>query len=48
MSGVFDSHGLRIFGATMTAIVIVVWIAVLATMIRCLKEKKLLYPKDNS
>ena len=47
MGDIFDSHGLRVFGAAMTALLIVVWVAIFATMLRCVKEKKLLYPQRN-
>ena len=48
MSEIFDSRGLQIAGAVMTAALIIVWIAIFITMLRCLKQKKLLWPKDNT
>ncbi|KAI1471008.1 voltage-dependent anion channel-domain-containing protein [Daldinia caldariorum] len=40
------SPGLRIAGCVMAAVLIVVWILVFTTMIRCLWNRKLLWPKD--
>ena len=48
MSVIFDSRGLQIAGAVMAAALIVVWIIVFLTMLTCLKQKKLLYPKDTT
>ncbi|KAI1798976.1 voltage-dependent anion channel-domain-containing protein [Daldinia bambusicola] len=42
----FGSTGLRITGCVMAALLIVVWILVFATMIRCLWNRELLWPKD--
>ncbi|KAF6819972.1 c4-dicarboxylate transporter malic acid transporter [Colletotrichum sojae] len=43
---VFQNTGLQIFGCVMAAGLIVVWIGVFVTMIRCLYKKELLWPKD--
>ncbi|KAF7546184.1 hypothetical protein G7046_g9377 [Stylonectria norvegica] len=48
MGNVFDSEGIKIFGAVMTVALVIVWIGVFCTMIYCLKEKKLLWPKDDT
>lgn len=48
MSEIFDSRGLQIAGAVMAAALIIVWIIIFITMLRCLKQKKLLWPKDNT
>lgn len=48
MGEIFDSRGLQIAGSVMTAILIIVWIVVFITMLHCLKQKKLLWPKDNT
>ncbi|OHW91467.1 c4-dicarboxylate transporter malic acid transporter [Colletotrichum incanum] len=43
---VFQNNGLQIFGCVMAACLIVVWIVVFVTMIRCLYQRELLWPKD--
>lgn len=47
MGDVFQSRGLQIFGCGMTVALIIVWIGVFATMVHCLRTKKLLWPKDS-
>lgn len=44
----FQSKGLQIFGAVMTVALILVWILVFITMLRCLKQRKLLWPKEDT
>ncbi|KAK7753842.1 hypothetical protein SLS62_004208 [Diatrype stigma] len=41
-----DSAGLRIFGCVMAACLILVWLLVFVTMIRCLWRRQLLWPKE--
>ncbi|KAH7040221.1 voltage-dependent anion channel-domain-containing protein [Microdochium trichocladiopsis] len=43
-----DSPGFRVFGCVMAACLVVVWIAVFATMIHCLVKKQLLWPEQAS
>ncbi|GKT56976.1 C4-dicarboxylate transporter malic acid transporter [Colletotrichum tofieldiae] len=43
---VFQNNGLQIFGCVMAACLIVVWIIVFVTMIQCLYQRELLWPKD--
>lgn len=40
------SAGLRVFGCVMAACLVVVWALVFATMIRCLLNRQLLWPKE--
>jgi tellurite resistance protein TehA-like permease len=42
---VFDNQGLHIFGCFMAAALIIVWTFVFITMLRCLKNKELLWPR---
>lgn len=46
MGDIFESKGIQLFGGIMTVALIVVWIGVFATMIHCLRTRKLLWPKD--
>ncbi|KAK5997127.1 Malic acid transport-like protein [Cladobotryum mycophilum] len=48
MGNILESPGIQLFGCIMTIILIIVWIGVFITMIRCLKERKLLWPKSNA
>ncbi|KAJ6441931.1 c4-dicarboxylate transporter [Purpureocillium lavendulum] len=48
MGKIFQSKGLRLFGSIMTIVLIVVWVGVFVTMMRCLRTRKLLWPKDNT
>ncbi|KAH7310658.1 voltage-dependent anion channel-domain-containing protein [Stachybotrys elegans] len=45
MGEIFDSQGIRIFGSVMAAALVFVWACIFATMIRCFKNRKLLWPK---
>lgn len=42
-----ESPGFRIFGCSMAASLVVVWVAVFATMIKCLVKKELLWPEPD-
>ncbi|KAI0384761.1 voltage-dependent anion channel-domain-containing protein [Hypomontagnella monticulosa] len=46
LAAAVGSEGLRITGCVMAAVLIVVWILVFATMIRCLWNRQLLWPKE--
>lgn len=48
MGEIFESRGIQILGSVMTAALIIVWIVVFLTMLKSLKQKKLLWPKDSS
>uniref|UniRef100_L2G403 C4-dicarboxylate transporter n=1 Tax=Colletotrichum fructicola (strain Nara gc5) TaxID=1213859 RepID=L2G403_COLFN len=43
---VFQNSGLQIFACVMAAGLIVVWVVVFVTMVRCLYKRELLWPKD--
>lgn len=43
-----NSDGLKIFGCVLAACLVVVWIAIFATMLKCLWKKQLLWPKELS
>ncbi|KAF4984669.1 hypothetical protein FZEAL_185 [Fusarium zealandicum] len=47
MGTIFHSDGLHIFACVMTVAIVIVWIGVFARMVWGLKEKKLLWPKDD-
>ncbi|KAK4455711.1 malic acid transport protein [Podospora aff. communis PSN243] len=42
----FESNGLKIFGAALAACIVLVWIFVFSSMIRCLWRRQLLWPVD--
>jgi len=42
-----ESPGFRIFGCSMAASLVVVWVAVFATMIKCLVKRELLWPETD-
>jgi tellurite resistance protein TehA-like permease len=44
----FDSTALQIFGTAMAACLVLVWVGVFIAMIRCLRRKELLWPKEAS
>ncbi|KAI0007008.1 voltage-dependent anion channel-domain-containing protein [Xylariaceae sp. FL0662B] len=46
LGSALDSAGLRIFGCVMAAALIVVWSLIFVTMIRCLWNRQLLWPKE--
>ena len=46
LSKALNSSGLRIFGCVMAACLILVWLLVFVTMIRCLWKRQLLWPKE--
>ncbi|KFH41611.1 Malic acid transport protein-like protein [Hapsidospora chrysogenum ATCC 11550] len=45
---IFQNRGMHIATSVMAAAIIVVWIAVFLTMLRCLKNKTLLWPKNDT
>lgn len=48
IGGIFKSKGLDIFASVMTAFLVIVWAYVFITMLRGLKRRKLMWPKNNS
>ncbi|OTB04106.1 hypothetical protein M426DRAFT_321204 [Hypoxylon sp. CI-4A] len=46
LAGALGSNGLQICGCVMAALLIVVWLLVFATMLRCLWKRELLWPKE--
>lgn len=46
MGDVFNNEGIHLFSAVMTIGLVVVWIVVFVTMVRCLRTRKLLWPQD--
>ncbi|PKS09724.1 hypothetical protein jhhlp_004345 [Lomentospora prolificans] len=42
-----SNEGLKIFGCVMAGVLLVVWLFVFVTMLRCLKNRELLWPKDD-
>ncbi|QYT01349.1 hypothetical protein H0G86_008392 [Trichoderma simmonsii] len=48
MGNIFESRGLQLFGCAMTIALVIAWIAIFATMVACIKQKKLLWPKSKS
>lgn len=48
IGSIFDSKGVQLFGSVMTACLIIVWIIVFITMIHRLRNRKLLWPKDDA
>ncbi|GAB0133830.1 hypothetical protein EsDP_00002224 [Epichloe bromicola] len=46
MGDVFNNEGIHLFSAVMTIGLVVVWIVVFVTMVRCLRTRKLLWPPD--
>ncbi|KAM0250910.1 hypothetical protein ACHAQJ_008445 [Trichoderma viride] len=48
MGNIFESRGLQLFGCAMTIALIIVWITIFLTMLICLKQRKLLWPKNNA
>lgn len=44
LASALDSSGLRILGCTMAVCLIIVWVLVFATMIKCLVKRQLLWP----
>lgn len=46
LAAALGSEGLRITGCVMAAGLIVVWLLVFATMLRCLWNRQLLWPKE--
>jgi tellurite resistance protein TehA-like permease len=47
MGQLFDNRGLQILACVLTALLILVWIIVFVTMVRCLKRRELLWPKND-
>jgi tellurite resistance protein TehA-like permease len=43
-----ETPGLQLFGSIMAAGLVIVWILIFIAMLRCLKQKGLLWPKDAS
>ncbi|KAL7795278.1 voltage-dependent anion channel domain-containing protein [Trichoderma ceciliae] len=48
MGSVFENRGLQLFGCAMTIALIIVWTCIFLTMITCIKQRKLLWPKSKS
>jgi hypothetical protein len=46
MGNIFHSDGLHIFACVMTIAIVIVWAVVFGRMVWCLKEKRLLWPKN--
>ncbi|KAL7937510.1 voltage-dependent anion channel domain-containing protein [Trichoderma chlorosporum] len=46
MGNIFESRGLQLFGCAMTIALIMTWVTIFATMIACIKQRKLLWPKS--
>jgi tellurite resistance protein TehA-like permease len=44
---ILNSEGLKIFGCVMAGVLLVVWLGVFITMLRCLRNRELLWPKDD-
>lgn len=44
---ILSSEGLKIFGTVMAGVLLVVWLMIFFTMLRCLKRRELLWPKDD-
>ncbi|PTB79192.1 hypothetical protein M440DRAFT_1327620 [Trichoderma longibrachiatum ATCC 18648] len=45
MGNIFESRGLQLFGCAMTIALVIAWVSIFATMIVCIRKKKLLWPK---
>ncbi|EEU46312.1 uncharacterized protein NECHADRAFT_78786 [Fusarium vanettenii 77-13-4] len=48
MGNIFHSDGLHIFACVMTIAIVIVWAVVFGRMVWCLKEKRLLWPKNET
>ncbi|KAH6610251.1 hypothetical protein Trco_000271 [Trichoderma cornu-damae] len=48
MGNIFENRGLQLFGCAMTIALIIVWVIIFLTMLTCLKQRKLLWPKSNA
>ncbi|KAL7922954.1 voltage-dependent anion channel domain-containing protein [Trichoderma austrokoningii] len=48
MGNIFENRGLQLFGCAMTIALIIIWIIIFLTMLMCLKQRKLLWPKSKS
>ncbi|KAI1084734.1 voltage-dependent anion channel-domain-containing protein [Whalleya microplaca] len=46
LGAALGSSGLRVFGCVMAAALVVVWVLVFATMVRCLWNRTLLWPRE--
>ncbi|UKZ54773.1 hypothetical protein TrVGV298_008586 [Trichoderma virens] len=48
MGNIFESRGLQLCGCAMTIALVIAWVSIFATMITCIKQRKLLWPKSKS
>ncbi|ETS06613.1 hypothetical protein M419DRAFT_68750 [Trichoderma reesei RUT C-30] len=48
MGTIFESRGLQLFGCAMTIALVIAWVSIFATMIVCIRQKKLLWPKTKA
>ncbi|KAL6871177.1 voltage-dependent anion channel domain-containing protein [Trichoderma novae-zelandiae] len=48
MGSIFENRGLQLFGCAMTIALVIAWVSIFATMIVCIKKRKLLWPKSKS
>ncbi|KAK1251142.1 hypothetical protein MKX07_005697 [Trichoderma sp. CBMAI-0711] len=48
MGAIFESRGLQLFGCAMTIALVIAWVSIFATMIVCIRQKKLLWPKTKA
>lgn len=47
MGKALDSDGIKVMSCVMAGCLVIVWAAVFYTMLRCLKHRQLLWPKDD-